>query len=179
MQFPLYTTSQIQHLWPKGTVHTSRKAIKEDILKDMEQFELNARKRMFGGDGYLFVRFKFMPVSVVEHCVAESGWVGDTKVKWECPCEECKPWLSRWKHLFAALWGVRRVNELADMNYKAPTVEEWQSHNLDTYIKDAGQTWECLQWEDFIESESSISDNPPSDDPYDIDAYLRGDMINL
>jgi hypothetical protein len=160
ISFPINPESSLIDLFPIGADRRSRKARKEDKAKDFEQFQMQYRKRLQGGEGFLFVRFKETEYEIVEHCVAESGWQCDL---WECPCDECKPWLPKWRHLFGALWGAKRVYDLADTSYNnltTPTEEEWTSLGLDKDINDVGHTWECIQWENtIIPSSEDETDN--------------------
>ncbi len=129
---------------------------------DYRQINEYGRKFLFGGDGYMFVRFAVNVVKdsdsdngdefIYEHCVAEGGWYHPSIgapgvwVDWECPCEECKPWLPRWKHLYADLWGCKRVMKM-EIPYEPFTEEEWYELDLETYAQKVGREWECVQWE--------------------------------
>jgi hypothetical protein len=134
--------------------------MQENIEQDNVQFEQYNRLLLDGGDGFLFVRFVDCTDSTdewtVEHCVSEGGWHSDTNGvlkwgAWECPCDGCHPWRPKWRHLFAALWGAKRVYDLADSyysNFSVPTEEEWNVLDLEEVFSDAGKSWECIQWED-------------------------------
>ena len=156
---------ELKHLMPIDESQHSRKFLETNLAMDISQYHDHGRPRYLGGMGFLFVRFREQsdsedssafdcddPLPVLEeHCVAESNG-GDI---WECPCQECKPWLKIWRHLFAALWGVSRVSELVDNHYQPPSNEECIALQLEAYMANVGKDWECIQWEDGMDEKST------------------------
>ena len=174
MQFPLSSLWSVEHLLPFSVRRMSRRGLDDGLDQDREQFTRYNRGRLEGGDGFLFVRFKECNDSTdewtLEHCVAEGGWARDDNnvanwVTWECPCEGCKAWLTKWRHLFAALWGANRVYELADSTYNelaVATEEEWDALNLEDDFEYVGKDWECIQWDDGYGPDPSSPTEPNS-----------------
>ncbi len=106
-----------------------------------------------------------------EHCVAEGGWhhpngfgqPDEYLTLWECPCEECKPWIRVWKHLFAEMWGAKMLVRDMGIDYKAISERKLEALGVYDYLETGGIKWECLQWEEGLGSPTEPSENEAED----------------